>query len=44
MNETINFHIEYDMKNELGSYTFTNLIKSLLTNYKNETVTLKKIS
>ena len=44
MNETINFHIEYDMKNEWGSYTFTNLIKSLLTKYKNETVTLREIS
>ena len=44
MNETINFHIEDDMKIEWGFYTFINLIKSLLTKYKNETVTLKEIS
>ena len=35
---------DYDMKIEWGSYTFTNLIKSLLTKYKNETVMLKEIS
>jgi len=44
MNETINFHIELWYKIEWGSYTFTNLIKSLLTKYKNETVTIKEIS
>ena len=44
MHETINFHIEDDMKIEWGFYIFINLIKSLLTKYKNETVTLKEIS
>ena len=44
MNETINFHIEDDMKIEWGFYIFINLIKSLLTKYKNETVTLREIS
>ena len=44
MNETINFYIEVWYKNEWGFYTFINLIKSLLTKYKNGTMTLKEIS